>query len=1137
MPPNEHISISGDPGYTLHNLASKKINEFLHNFENDHMKWLEEILIVAKESFSRNNEPELLPKTPSVKNKRRRLRGRRSVQQDTEENTEPPSKRRKSKSCRRSSVRRSVLPAVIEDELFEQQDKNKAKKKSGGRKKKAGDVKWGPEVSLEENTSGNTEQSVPTVDNRIGEGEIKEQNKETVVETVASPEKRKRPTRGASKAANIRVKAQINQINTPPKMTRVTRTASRTGMQRSRLGSTRSTRNTTKSSTDDNSVNVKNDCEADGKVDPEIKSKWTPKVELRQVIQSHKVKQLIHKHEELIVASSSEDELSSPKRFRLSNVNRTLIESTDSQTQEHNQASKFFPLIPSAEDQISKVEQKEEVVNSSSKVIKVSDSDENMSSADSVNGNTSPEKSKTSPSEGEVCIASSQDEVIASSQEEESAGVSSQDEVSDKLVPKSGTSSESNDGSNSVEASQQDSRENEEDKYEDSLEENAVNDMEDDSLMVKPPKRQRSNNTMDEDTVKSVSSKSDECDEDGEPKRRPNRAIRTKQRKGKKLSKRSSVASRRSTRSKRSSIKPRRSKISAVNEEKPVSKTDNAHEADDESSPKRTSRQSDPEKVEVAVCQSNDTMELFEDSLEPAAQTKEQEVQEDSAPSDVAMETEETPPAPHQTPSEGESTEHQTEDVQGDDEATPPKHRKLDSGYEDKPANFKTPVKHAGFGSSNSDYHTSGSSNVESTPSPTSTGGTRLRHKPVPSFLNALQNKRKDSGNYAANANGVITSFIMRNTPIKSKSIKERQLEIKQHIEKKEKKDEEVRRKREIERKERLEEQRRKREERVKRAAEAREKRQQQRREKVQQLEEKYEQKQALTEKAKEEKKKEDLMKKKLFNKKKAEAEARRKQEEEVRLMKLIEQEEEQKRHMEMLLRKKEFEEQERARKLEEARKKQEERLAELEREREREIQLKKEQELEKERERIRQKEERERQKEEERRRKEEEKRRLQLEKERKAREEEEERLRQQKEKEDKEKEKEQKECERLKANILAHNTSQKKLNTTITMESETYEITPQRIHKPATEDDYGISDLHSDDSTDDEDMPRKKIPRWAKGAPLMAQLLNQEQNPPNFDELFDIVDPPDLSVMFKQKRSRFFKRTSSAVWDSPMLK
>ncbi|RDD41178.1 Inner centromere protein [Trichoplax sp. H2] len=84
----------------------------------------------------------------------------------------------------------------------------------------------------------------------------------------------------------------------------------------------------------------------------------------------------------------------------------------------------------------------------------------------------------------------------------------------------------------------------------------------------------------------------------------------------------------------------------------------------------------------------------------------------------------------------------------------------------------------------------------------------------------------------------------------------------------------------------------------------------------------------------------------------------------------------------------------------------------------------------------------------------------------------------------------------------------------------------------------YDISNLNSDDSTDDEDSPRKPIPLWAKTPNLKIALKKQcLSNVSNPDEIFpNVVSPPDLGKIFNRKRSRYNKRTSSAYWDSPII-
>ncbi|XP_074951438.1 inner centromere protein-like isoform X2 [Phalacrocorax aristotelis] len=79
----------------------------------------------------------------------------------------------------------------------------------------------------------------------------------------------------------------------------------------------------------------------------------------------------------------------------------------------------------------------------------------------------------------------------------------------------------------------------------------------------------------------------------------------------------------------------------------------------------------------------------------------------------------------------------------------------------------------------------------------------------------------------------------------------------------------------------------------------------------------------------------------------------------------------------------------------------------------------------------------------------------------------------------------------------------------------------------------YGM-DLNSDDSTDDENDPRKPVPAWADGYQLNQAILHQYYHPVNVDQLFGLIPSPKLEDIFGKSKPRYFKRTSSAVWHSP---
>ena len=66
-----------------------------------------------------------------------------------------------------------------------------------------------------------------------------------------------------------------------------------------------------------------------------------------------------------------------------------------------------------------------------------------------------------------------------------------------------------------------------------------------------------------------------------------------------------------------------------------------------------------------------------------------------------------------------------------------------------------------------------------------------------------------------------------------------------------------------------------------------------------------------------------------------------------------------------------------------------------------------------------------------------------------------------------------------------------------------------------------GLEDLRSDEDTDDEDCPRKQVPKWAEGTNLRTALLKQCYMGPDLDMIFQQIEMPDLAVMFAHQRKR----------------
>nr|XP_039256312.1 inner centromere protein B-like [Styela clava] len=131
----------------------------------------------------------------------------------------------------------------------------------------------------------------------------------------------------------------------------------------------------------------------------------------------------------------------------------------------------------------------------------------------------------------------------------------------------------------------------------------------------------------------------------------------------------------------------------------------------------------------------------------------------------------------------------------------------------------------------------------------------------------------------------------------------------------------------------------------------------------------------------------------------------------------------------------------------------------------------------------------------------------------------------------------------------LHHTPGPSNQNSTFTKEQNTshlhdspqsYDITLLRKNKvfaPSTEDNYNIDDIASDDSTDDEDNPRKVVPRWSKGPMLRSLIIKQYYTPPDLQIVFrNALEELKLEKIFRGSKSRYFKRTSSAHWSSPIM-
>uniref|UniRef100_A0A7E4V2V1 INCENP_ARK-bind domain-containing protein n=1 Tax=Panagrellus redivivus TaxID=6233 RepID=A0A7E4V2V1_PANRE len=99
------------------------------------------------------------------------------------------------------------------------------------------------------------------------------------------------------------------------------------------------------------------------------------------------------------------------------------------------------------------------------------------------------------------------------------------------------------------------------------------------------------------------------------------------------------------------------------------------------------------------------------------------------------------------------------------------------------------------------------------------------------------------------------------------------------------------------------------------------------------------------------------------------------------------------------------------------------------------------------------------------------------------------------------------------------------------------YEMTLEKVYKPATAENYNLEDLSSNDETDDECKPRKEVPKWARRVNLHPAVIDMEERY-TIDQraaFFGVIQQPSVELLFGRRTNR--ARQSSQVWNSPFAK
>jgi inner centromere protein len=99
--------------------------------------------------------------------------------------------------------------------------------------------------------------------------------------------------------------------------------------------------------------------------------------------------------------------------------------------------------------------------------------------------------------------------------------------------------------------------------------------------------------------------------------------------------------------------------------------------------------------------------------------------------------------------------------------------------------------------------------------------------------------------------------------------------------------------------------------------------------------------------------------------------------------------------------------------------------------------------------------------------------------------------------------------------------------------------VTPDKVFQPSTETDYNVNDLASGDETDNEDNPRKQIPKWAEKDNLRShvQKLFRTIKKDAINSYFGVLEQPKIDELFfnTSKTYDHLQMNETTAWESPI--